>query len=380
MALWSHLSKIIVCLPTTHSIAMVTISVEVSPSQPHHQGDDKPVASIKEGSITQRAVSDASSTCPTVATTTTTSLPLSLSEQDHVVFGSINHDLTDFLAARIEHTIQQTVMEGLPLLDDGPPKMKLQQTLVYKFVRNIDVLEAYCAENILTLRKYHPSTRKRIVQVLQQGEVSLEDVPYPRNDSGRRDKCTDSIIPTKDMIPSSTASKSLQDELENLHERLKAARSARDDLLVQQKSLARAQSFISLVMQVLELHKPMVDVDGSLPMVSHQVDTVVTDGHSVHELIQEAQTILNKINRPKRPSASQSQNDDNGLEDDSVFYQTLLKHPRLSLEEKYKRDLIQLGLLRDTTNQETRFDDGETVNASKLKALKKMLKSKPTIR
>jgi hypothetical protein len=351
---------------------MVTIAFEDSSPQQQCQ-EDMPNIPVDE---TQKSEHENYSMQPDAAASphleTDSSVPTLLSEQDHVVFGRMNHELTDFLAGRIEETIQRTVMGGLPLLEDGPAKTQLQDTLVYKFVRNIDVLEAYCAQNVTTLRKYPPATRKRIVQVLRNGERVLDSLPTsPFIDSNN--SILETSIPTKDMLPSKSESKSLQDDLVNLQERLKAARSVRNDLLVQQKSLQRAQSITSRFMETLEKHRPMVDTDASSSMVMQQVNAVVTDGNSVHQLTEEAQTILDKLNRQKRPPASKADEE----EYDPFFSETVVKQPRLSLEEAYHQDRKHLGLLRDTTNGQGNEDTEDISPVAKLTFIKNLLKRKP---
>ncbi|KAG7351743.1 hypothetical protein IV203_007791 [Nitzschia inconspicua] len=336
-----------------------------TPSSDEHKHDGD---SMDEG--------DSSQSAPTsTPAASSSSIPLLLSEQDNYVFGSLNKDLTDFLAERIEQTLQNTVVEGLPLLENGPAKTQLQETLVYKFVRNIDVLEAYCEQNVLTLRKFAPATRKRIVQVLKHGNDSLTSIPS-FDDSISISNSDTVIIPTKDMIPSSADSKTLQDDLEQLQERLNAARQVRNDLLVQRKSLERAQSITNRLMETLQQHKPMIDTDGTSSTIVQQVNTVVTDGNSVHELTEEAKTILEKLKRQeKRPSSSQPEEHEL---DDPYFANTMVKQPRLSLEEVYHRDRKELGLLRDTTNSS---DKGNRVSPSaKLIAFKNLLKGKSKVK
>ncbi|KAG7365852.1 hypothetical protein IV203_028522 [Nitzschia inconspicua] len=361
---------------------MVTISFEDSPPERIQRREEHvPIPSSDEHGHDGTSMDDGdssqseSTSTPAASSSSSSSIPLLLSEQDNYVFCNLNKDLTDFLAERIEQTLQNTVVEGLPLLENGPAKTKLQETLVYKFVRNIDVLEAYCAQNVLTLRKHAPATRKRIVQVLKHGKGSLSSIPS-FDDSNSISNSDTVIIPTKDMIPSSADSKTLQDDLEQLQERLNAARLVRNDLLVQQKSLERAQSITHRLMETLEQHKPMIDTDRTSSTIVQQVNTVVMDGNSVHELTEEAKTILDKLKRQeKRPSSSQPEEQEF---DDPFFSNTMVKQPRLSLEEVYNRDRKELGLLRDTTNSS---DKGNRVSPSaKLIAFKNLLKGKSEVK
>lgn len=320
--------------------------------------------------------SDTTSQLPAPATNSgasSLSVPTLLSEQQKLVFGAMNKRLTDFLAARVEQTIQSTVMEGLPLLEVGPSKAKLQEALVYKFVRNVDVLEAYCEQNLLTVRNYAPATRKRIVQVLTTGEKSLQTLEHIEDN--RSSSSLDIEIPRKDMLPSSSDTKLLHDGLSQLQERLKAARMVRNGLISQRKSLVRAQSMASRVVESLRKHDPVVNINGGAAVVTQQVNSAITSGNSIAQLSLEAQHVLDKLKsrRDKRLLPSQSEEH----EDDDPFFVAAAssKQPRLSLEENYLRDRKQLGLLQDSTNISGTSDVGDKRSPTyHLNAIKNLLK------
>jgi hypothetical protein len=291
-------------------------------------------------------------------------IPTSLSEQDDLVYGTLNHDLADVLAERIQDAVTKG-LDDLPLFEDeGLTKSKLHDTLIHKFVRNIDVLEAYSAHHVLTLRPFPLAKRKRIVQVFLKGKESLEDISLATD---REASSATANIPTRNQLPSQQERTALQDELERLQDRLKKAKLERRNLLLQQRSLQRAEQLSSKVTETLESHHP-----DTINPANQQVMAAVTDGNSLQELTAEAQTILEKLDRQKR-GRTELQEEDNDDDDDPFFAKPMNKHPRLSLEEEYRRQRKQLGLLTDCTNHQNATDttaDGDDKDADSTTAIR----------
>ena len=206
-------------------------------------------------------------------------------DADMIVYGTINTELQDALAAGIERAIVEGV-ERLPLLnnnsyrkrkslgvvppplhnatkdtsllvpfDEQPketrkeneeeeeeetttPKQRLIETLRYKFVRNVDVLEAYCACHVLTVQHHPPGRRKRIVQVMQQGLESLTPPILPTTTTTR--PASETVIPqNQSELPSDEDVQCVKDEVEQLQVKLATARRERNELLALEESTNR---------------------------------------------------------------------------------------------------------------------------------------------
>jgi hypothetical protein len=356
---------------------MVTIALEDSPTQ------EAPPAKNVEVSSQQPEAEPISTSSTKDRATTSAEVPTNLTDQDTLVFGSLNRELTDFLAERVRLAVEKEIVKGLPLLEDEDvARHQLQEKLVYKFVRNIDVLEVYCEHNVLTLRKFPPAKRKRIAQVMLQGKESLPDIAFPPM-TVNTNEGTSAALPTKDMIPSQIDMDSLRQELQQLQLHLEAARSTRNNLLLERHSLDTAQRTIGKIARTLEQHSVNTS---SAPS---EVNARVTDGNSVRHLTQEAQAIMDNLDARKEKRKQMGENgkgtDDDDSNDNPFFASPVVaKQPRLSLEEAYRRDCQQLGL-RDTTNTVNGQDNKSSENlaeavstlpVSKLHALKQMLKSR----
>ncbi|KAL3908857.1 MAG: hypothetical protein SGILL_008320 [Bacillariaceae sp.] len=348
---------------------MVTIAIEDSPPQQQVA----PAGLVSEVPPLRNATATSSVSTQDQDAATSDEIPTTPIEQDSLVFGTLNRDLTDFLAERIRHAVQHHVVKELPLLEEeAAARHQLQETLVYKFVRNIDVLEAYCEEKVLTLRNFPPAKRKRIIQVMKKGKSSLPDIALPPSAMTAA-----SSLPTKDMIPSQDDMKDLQQDVQQLQIRLEAARATRNALLAEQHGLDKAEAAIDKVTETLQQHQ-----ETTTTSVTTQVNAKVTDGNSVQHLTQEAQTIVEKLDTKQREKrqrrqgeeANGTQDDENAEEDDPFFASSAVttKQPRLSLEENYRRDCKALGL-QDKTNTDANLE-APSAPLAKVRGLKQLLK------
>ena len=333
-------------------------------------------------------------------------MPLSLSDQDLAVYGNLNARLADVFTEGIEAAISKGV-DSLPLLDDGgddcyrgksspdgkedneavstgntkSPKQRLWDALRYRFVRNVDVLEAYCAHHVLTLRKHPPARRKRIVAVLRDGIDALPSLPSKgaalvvvdadvdvdvddekANKETERETCSKVMYPTRSELPSEEETKDLSEELSRLQARLESAKQKRNALLASVESANRAEQAVSVVVATIEDNLPAgLEHDAIRSDVSEKVQK----GNTVSLLADEAKSLVGKLDGIKRDrSNNYSQNNkDGGGGDGFDFVQrddplhkashrigTNKRQKPLSLEEAYRRDRRELGLLRDSTN------------------------------
>ena len=320
-----------------------------------------------------------------------------LDEQNDSVYGTISHDMADVLVDQIEDAIQTTVIDALPLLQNNQKaKELLMSTLRHKFVRNIDVLEAFCDHNILTLRKHPVARRKRIVEVVEL----MKHIAADGNDGESMEhKSVDSIQaalnatalipvdgfvpittpveetgvssegfkhPRKDEIPTTEQKADLDADLESLQKKLAEAKKRRDHLLVKTASISQADIITT------EASHAALDPH---PTRFHQSKSLcsewISQGQTIGDLTAEAERTLEQLETLKQKRPYQQQNDDilfsqrsNGQneeddeenttddfdplssQDDAASRPT---KKRLSLEEAYLRDKKQLGL-QDATN------------------------------
>lgn len=307
--------------------------------------------------------------------------PITLEDQDEAVYGSINHDMADALAARVETAIQINVIDALPLLqNDQGAKDRLKETLVHKFVRNVDVLEAYCAHNIMTLRKHPIARRKRIVHVVQmmpldgsldheQIRTSLEATAAVSMDKNftkeeeRRTTMDDFQYPAKDELPTPEQKAQLNADLQLLQRQLAQAKERRNELLVQAASLTNAETVAGQASIALKAVAGTMIQEGQ---IHADATKRVAQGQTIGDLTTEARKAITKLEHAKRDRAESSSSSqtkvghltgDNSSEtvgmdvDDPLASKDLPPSPkkRLSLEECYQRDKNQLRL-QDTTN------------------------------
>jgi len=352
-------------------------------------------------------------------------MPLSLSDQDLAVYGNLNARLADVFSEGIEAAISKGV-DSLPLLDDGgddcyrgkslsslpeedgegqptdttkSPKQRLWDALRYRFVRNVDVLEAYCAHHLLTLRKHPPARRKRIVAVMRDGIEALPSLPSKGvvvdNDETNNERVTETggklLYPTRSELPSEEETKDLAEELSRLQARLESAKQKRNALLASVESANRAEQAVSDVVATIEANLPTsLDQDAIRSDVSEKVEK----GNTVSLLADEAKTLVGKLDGIKRDRSSNSQNNKHGNGDDGFdFVQrddplhkasqrigTNKRQKPLSLEEAYRRDRRELGLLRDSTNNNNNDSDigtGSGSSGPSMSVLRSMLMAPP---
>ena len=285
----------------------------------------------------------------------------SLSGQDMAVFGTLNAKLADAFTETIEAAITDGV-HSLPLLDgdihtqttedtadkDKPPKQRLWEAIRYRFVRNVDVLEAYCGHNLLTLRKHPPATRKRIVAFLKNGADALPPLEAKENTSEEATE-TSSNYPTRSQLPSETETKQLAEEIEKLQADLQSAKEQRNALLAALESANKAQQAVEGVVATVQANLPEGPIQA-------QVGDKVEQGNTLGLLKDETQSLVRKletIQQDRKPS----QKDDSFdfvQRDDPLFRASNRagnkRHKPLSLEEAYHKDRRQMGLLTDSSN------------------------------
>lgn len=339
-------------------------------------------------------VESESDTSPPAETATT------LEDQDAVVYGTISHDMADMLVEQIEEAIQTSVIGQLPLLQNNQEaKERLKSKLRYKFVKNVDVLEAYCDHNVLTLRKHPIARRKRIVKVLElmkkaaDAGTSIESLMEKSSESdfieaalnatavipvGGGDDATvveyfatsqeGTKHPTKDEIPTTQQISELDDELETLKQKIAKAKERRDRLLAQTASIFQADAISCLASEAV-----LVPFPTRFREAAEQCIERVSQGQLIGDLTAEAERTVERLDalkraRPQRQhddielsqkSAGSRQNEENNdmtddfdpLSSQDDHLASRLTKKRLSLEEAYQRDKKQLGL-QDKTNSD----------------------------
>ncbi len=291
--------------------------------------------------------------------------PLSLEEQDLAVFGELNARFADAFTEHIEAAITNGV-DSLPLLDGNcyrgnscqsaetkPPKQRLWDALRYRFVRNVDVLEAYCGHHVFTLRKHPPARRKRIVS-LMRGEslpVLEENNETKVGENGGEEVAK---YPTRQEIPSKEEQTNLVEELSKLKADLESAKQKRNALLAAVESAKRAEQAVVDVVATVEANIPTTK-EGS---IKNDVRKKVEIGNTVGLLAEEAKSLVTKLDQIKRDRSNQKDDDEGGFDfvqrDDPLFKASnragSKRHKPLSLEDAYRKDRRQLGLLTDSTN------------------------------
>jgi hypothetical protein len=381
----------------------------------------------------------------------TSSLSL-LSEQDQVVYGTLNKELADVLAEQITIAIRNGV-DSLPLLDDdcyrkssntssntssrtakqqekkqddhqaetndndaktkkttsdtGTPKQNLCQTLKYKFIRNVDVLESYCAHHLFTLKKHLPARRKRIVstitsnglEVLPLSSSTSEQEQQKSNEQEEEEEddhspttttTTTTSIRSKNELPSSKEVSNLMNEVSTLQKQLELMRKERNELLVLQESTKRAEVYVN------EITKTATTTAGDNKEIIQKTEIVVTDGNTIGRLADEAKNMIQKLdtttttmkkrgNNEHGKDGEEGDDDDNDEEDDDQFDFEQQDHNNgsnkrlkpLSMKETYEQDKKQLGLsLNDNANANANANDGLNTIKDMLLLSKEESKSK----
>mmetsp|Transcript_6531 Transcript_6531/g.15869 ORF Transcript_6531/g.15869 Transcript_6531/m.15869 type:complete len:375 (-) Transcript_6531:180-1304(-) len=313
-------------------------------------------------------------------------VPSSLEDQDLVVFGDLNARFADAFAEQIEAAISKGV-DSLPLLDgdcyrgnssqkasseeidNKPPKQRLWDALRYRFVRNVDVLEAYCGHHLFTLRKHPPARRKRIVRVMRDGVGCLSPLNANDETKGTNGEEEPTAYPTRSELPSEEERKDLVEELSRLQAELEAAKQKRNALLASVEASKRAEQAVADVVATVEANIPTLQ-DGT---IRSNVSDKVEKGNTVGLLAEEAKSLVGKLDGIKRDRNKKKESDDEEFDfvqqDDPLFKASNRvgnkRHKPLSLEEAYRKDRRQLGLLTDSTN-----DNGsKVINLSALRSM-----------
>eukprot|EP00536_Pseudo-nitzschia_multiseries_P003548 jgi/Psemu1/284481/fgenesh1_pg.56_\ len=320
-------------------------------------------------------------------------------EKDFAVFGRLNTQLADALAERIEAAIAWGV-DSLPLLDDDcyrgsngrqnntnssnnstignpSPKERLRETLRYKFVRNVDVLEAFCAHHVLTLRKHPPARRKRIVAVLRDGPRALDpplDATAPEiiGDGGNGNAASQSLpeqqqqhYPTRSDLPTPDECASLSRDLDRLRADLAEARSRRNELVAELASIRRAGDVAAGAAGAIR------ESSATVGNARLKVRGFVEDSRVLDQLKDDAKTLTGKLDTIKRNRDPSDTGTTFGVGDDDPLDRIIAKRPKvLAPMEAYQRDRRVLGLLRDSTNDSVNDNGNTNGNATRLELLK----------
>jgi hypothetical protein len=294
---------------------------------------------IKSEETSEATTSTPNEKTPSVAT---------IENEDELLFGSMNSEIADALADRIQATVAEGV-ESLPLLSDKEKAQSLVRSIEQTYMDNVDIMESYGSQNIFTIRPYKPRRRQRILQACLQALPLKDNHTTSMKADSQEEEVAYPEYPSKDEIPSPQETAALQNELCQLKERLEAAHLRRNDLLAKEKSLESAIAVSNAAVQSLvvvsdhhQLHEP--------------VAKAVSDGKAMHELTKEGKEIIQQLDESKRERNSE---DD---ENDGIIPRTNLnkKKKRMSLEEEYKLDRQVL----------------QTKNVDSLQALRSMLKKK----
>jgi hypothetical protein len=275
-------------------------------------------------------------------------------EEDSVIFGSINTLLADALADRIDASLAEGVSE-LPLLssshintDNNERANQLLKTLQQKYVRNVDLLEIYAGRNIFTLKMFLPRRRQRILHEFLHGKAATaaaattKDTNNNATEAKQEPTATSSIsvsssyqYPTKDLIPSADAIAQIEQEMQELRSKLKAARLVRNELLVTQKSIEMAQQVSATAADAANsLQQQASDELNNENNVHDSVTAAVMGSTSLEELVKEGKQLMTKLDDSKRERGSDSLDEDG---DDDVM-DSSSKKKRLGLEEHYRED------------------------------------------
>jgi hypothetical protein len=261
-------------------------------------------------------------------------------DEDSILFGSMNAQIADALADRIEVNIHKGV-QSLPLLKDPTKSKELVDTIHQKYMRNVDVIETYGSRNIFSIQQHPPSRRQRILQAfLSSSGSSSHDKEKPTTADTTTTATTTansqppsllSSYPSKDQIPLPHTLAELQLQVQQLQTDLSAARAHRNTLLTSTKSLEVAQRVSETATAVLPA-KFQHNVQGP-------VTAAVMGGQGVQELTREAQQLLGKLEERKR---ERSDDDDDEEEDDEFEFEKenpiVKKKKRLSLVEEYRQE------------------------------------------
>jgi len=364
-------------------VEMATTSEEATPQEAAPEMPDDDAATLIEPIEDDTTSNSHQISIPKLQKVQTT---LTLAEQDALVYGNLNSEFADALTREIEAAITESV-NSLPLLDgnnfrgksltnlednetskdkeeesDKTPKERLWDTLRYKFVRNVDVLEAYCAYHVLTLRKHPPARRKRIVSVLKDGFNVL-----PALETQEETPEVNQSYPTRSEIPSKEEQESLVKELELLKAEIEAAKEKRNALKVELESAKLAEQAASEVVTTLEENMP--------EDVHKDVFTKAEQSNTMGLLAEEAKTLIGKLDGIKRNRADDGEENFEFVQREDPLFKASnrmgnKRHKKpLTLEEAYRQDRRQLGLLRDSTND----DNNSSVVAPTMTALKAML-------
>jgi len=265
------------------------------------------------------------------------------------------------------------------------PKQNLVETLTYKFVRNVDVLESYCAHHVMTLRKHPPARRKRIVAVLKNGvqqTLDVLEIPVGNNDNNDDtgiDTDRSKSYPTQQSeIPTTEEVNQVIEDISQLQLRLEEVRNERNELLALEESTNRAEQYISAVTSKVTAQNQLRHCEEG--MVHKNVSTFVANGNTARRLAEETKDMITKLDTLKRDRSNKNttNNDtDTTVNDEERFdfdftqqqqqqqdidplgaaeaspnKKRSKRRPPLSMHELYVRDRTQLGLVHDSTNDE----------------------------
>ena len=277
---------------------------------------------------------------------------VAMGDEDDVMFGSMAATIADTLADRIDVALVERI-SSLPVVastsskdDDGgegtgddntASKTKgelLLHKLQQKYLKNVDIVEVYAQRNIFTCSMYPPRRRQRILQAYLQrqqeeqgkggqnetttiettGDGEGKSSPAATEKSVTTDTSTSGYkCPSREQIPTSEAVEEINKEMEELQEKLKAARIRRNELIVACKSIEVAEQAAKKSLESLSQCEKDNEGDAAAVDQVHGKVTAALMGHQgLHQLGEEGRKLMTKLDTLKR------ERDDEGYINENV--------------------------------------------------------------
>ena len=261
--------------------------------------------------------------------------------EDDVIFGSMAATIADKLADRIDVALVERI-SSLPVVastsskeedggedvgdDNKASKTKgelLLHKLQQKYLKNVDIVEVYAQRNIFTCSMYPPRRRQRILQAYlqsQQEEQGKEDQQESTTteasgdgDEGKsstttKDKSATTEAstsgykyPSREQIPTSEAVEEINKDMEELQEKLKAARIRRNELIISCKSIEVAEQAAKKSLESLSQCEKDNEGDAAAVDQVHGKVTAALMGHQgLQQLGEEGKALMTKLDTLKR--------------------------------------------------------------------------------
>lgn len=261
-----------------------------------------------------------------IAASTTTTTSTTNSHPDTVVFGSLAFSIAD----EFSQSIDEALVDGVASLP-GDDTSVLLQKLRRLYFRNVDVMESYLLRNIFTLDN---TTRKhKIVQAYLSGgsleSLENDDTMLAKENSTAVNTTTSSVqvqdyqYPKASDIPSSQELETLQADVVEKRNQVRAARRRRNEILAKLKQLASAHDAVQGVSTSLEQH-----TNATSTTTQESIQQVVMGKDRLETLQTSASDLVQKLEQSKRDRT------DDGDEEEEDDLGT--KKTKLTLEQQYK--------------------------------------------